>query len=153
MSGPPVVPSPASAAHTRPTADTLPPEAIALAGKLFDLARAGTTADLEVYVDAGVPANLTNQSGDTLLMLAAYHGHSGTVAMLLRKGADPDALNAKGQSPIAGAVFKLHNDVVTTLLEAGADVRAGQPNALDCAKMFKRDDLLKLFEAKEAEAK
>ncbi|WOO85266.1 Putative ankyrin repeat protein [Vanrija pseudolonga] len=151
MSGPPVAPAAATdaTAHTRPTVDTLPPEAIALAGKLFDLARAGTTADLEQYIDAGIPANLTNQSGDTLLMLAAYHGHADTVKMLLGKGADPDALNAKGQSPIAGAVFKLHNDVVHTLLDGGADIHAGQPNALDCAKMFKRDDLLKLFEAKD----
>lgn len=149
MSGPPVPGAPAEPTpHTRPTVDSLPPEAIALAGRLFDLARAGTTADLEQYVDAGIPANLTNGSGDTLLMLAAYHGHADTVKMLLGKGADPDALNAKGQSPIAGAVFKLHNDVVHTLLDGSADIHAGQPNALDCAKMFKRDDLLKLFEAK-----
>ncbi|TXT11258.1 hypothetical protein VHUM_02009 [Vanrija humicola] len=148
MSGPPVAPS--STAHSRPTVDSLPPEALALAGKLFDLARAGSTPDLETYVVAGIPANLTNGAGDTLLMLAAYHGHADTVGMLLRHGADADALNGKGQSPIAGAVFKLHNDVVKTLLDAGADLRAGQPNALDCAKMFKRDDLLKLFEEREA---
>src|SRR5699024_9900387 len=45
------------------------------------------------------PQNLTNDSGDTLLMLAAYHGHADTVRALLTRGADPNRLNDRGQSP------------------------------------------------------
>lgn len=126
---------------------TLPPAALDLASKLFDLARSGSP-DLLAYVDAGIPPNLTNASGDTLLMLAAYHGHEDTVRGLLARGADPDAVNGKGQAPIAGAVFKMHDGVVRALFEAGADTRAGQPNARDCAVMFKRQDLLQLFESR-----
>lgn len=128
-----------------PNASTLPPEALDLATKLFDLARAGSTAELDAYVGAGIPPNLTNSAGDTLLMLASYHGHVETVKALLARGADPDVVNGKGQAPIAGAVFKNHNDVVKTLFEAGADVTAGHPNAGDCAVMFKREDLQELF--------
>jgi len=142
--GGPTTPIPAG----RPTVDSLPPEAIELATKLFNYARSGSTPELEQYITAGIPVNLTNQTGDTLLMLAAYHGHDGTVKRLLELGADPDAVNVKGQAPIAGAVFKGHDEVVKVLFEAGADVTAGHPNARDCAVMFKRANLLELFESR-----
>lgn len=133
---------------TRPktvSVDSLPPEAIALASKLFDFARAGDTPSLSQYLSAGIPANLTNHKGDTLLMLAAYHGHAGTVKELLEKGADPDAINDRGQSPIAGAVFKGHDEVVRVLKDGGANLEAGQPNAKEAATMFKREECLRLF--------
>ena len=78
-------------------------------------------------------------------MLASYHGHAETARMLLEAGSDPNALNGRGQSIIAGAVFKGYEDVVKVLFEAGADVMNGQPNAVDCARMFKRESLLQLF--------
>lgn len=128
----------------------LPPAAIELATKLFDFARQGKTAELGQYVSAGIPANLTNQKGDTLLMLAAYHGHVDTVRMLLDKGADANSLNDRGQSPLAGAVFKGADEVVKVLFEEGkADVYAGQPNAVDSARMFKKEDYLALFGVQE----
>jgi ankyrin repeat protein len=49
-------------------------ELIAFATRMFGLARTGETDQLAAYLDAGVDANLANQKGDTLLMLAAYHG-------------------------------------------------------------------------------
>lgn len=137
-----------SAPSDRPSVDSLPPEALQLATKLFDLARAGSTAELIQYVSHGIPPNLTNQAGDTLLMLAAYHGHADTVRELIAAGADVDAVNNKGQAPIAGAVFKMHDEVVRALWDAGADPKAGHPNALDCAKMFKREDLATLFSSR-----
>lgn len=131
--------------QTPRSVEDLPPAALDLAAKLFDLAREGNTATLKQYIDAGVPKNLTNSSGDTLLMLTSYHGHAETAKMLLNAGSDPNSLNGRGQSIIAGAVFKGYEDVVKVLFEAGADVTNGQPNAVDCARMFKRDGLLRLF--------
>jgi len=132
-------------------ASTLPPEALALATKLFDFARQGQTPELQQYLSAGIPVNLTNHKGDTLIMLAAYHGHVETVRVLLDRGADVDVLNERGQSPIAGAVFKGYEDVVRALVEGGADLRAGQPSAVDCAVMFRREGLLELFSQVEEE--
>ncbi|MGW2254061.1 ankyrin repeat domain-containing protein [Kitasatospora sp. NPDC001660] len=123
-------------------------EVIALAGKLFDAARAGDTAALATAVDAGVSANLTNGSGDTLLMLAAYHAHAGTVAALIERGADPNRANDKGQTPLAGAVFKGAVDVVDALLAGGADPEAGFPSAVEAAAMFGKTDLLARFEGR-----
>lgn len=82
------------------------PEVVELATKVFDLARRGETETLAAYVDAGVPANLTNDRGDSLVMLAAYHGHAEAVTALVGRGADPDRANDRGQTPLAGAVFK-----------------------------------------------
>lgn len=121
------------------------PEIVALATKLFGFAREGRTDELAAYVDAGVDANLTNQSGDSLVMLAAYHGHAATVRALLDRGADPDRANDRGQTPLAGAVFKDEPDVITALLAAGADPDGGQPSPVATAEMFQRPDLLALL--------
>ncbi|MET7932996.1 ankyrin repeat domain-containing protein [Streptomyces sp. NPDC005322] len=127
------------------------PEVLQLAAKVFDLARHGDTDTLAAYVDAGVPANLTNDKGDSLLMLAAYHGHPAAVSALLERGADPNRVNERGQTPIAGAAFKGEEEVLRVLLAKGADPRAGSPSAVETARMFGRQDLLALFGTPEAE--
>ncbi|MET8473708.1 ankyrin repeat domain-containing protein [Streptomyces sp. NPDC006422] len=121
------------------------PEVVELATKIFDLARRGETEALVGYVDAGVPADLTNDRGDTLVMLAAYHGHAAAVRALLERGADANRANDKGQTPLAGAVFKGADDVIRALLDGGADPAAGTPSAVDTARMFGRADLVELF--------
>ncbi|MFE0724880.1 ankyrin repeat domain-containing protein [Streptomyces rochei] len=123
------------------------PEVVELATKIFDLARQGRTEELASYVDAGVPANLTNDRGDSLVMLAAYHGHADAVRALLARGAEPDRVNDRGQTPLAGAAFKGETEVTKALLEAGADPSAGTPSAVDTARMFARTELLELFDA------
>ncbi|MEV7195779.1 ankyrin repeat domain-containing protein [Streptomyces sp. NPDC093510] len=123
------------------------PEVVDLATKIFDLARQGDAAALAAYVDAGVPANLTNDSGDTLVMLAAYHGHAEAVRALVERGADTNRVNDRGQTPLAGAVFKGEDAVVRALLDGGADPAAGTPSAVDTARMFGKAELLQLFGA------
>jgi len=126
-------------------AGTDDPELLDFATKVFNLARVGDARALAAYVDAGVPANLTNGTGDSLLMLAAYHGHAGTVRALLERGADPGRPNDRGQTPLAGAVFQREPDVVQALLDAGADPAAGTPSAADTARMFGNEDFLAWF--------
>ncbi|MFD9906026.1 ankyrin repeat domain-containing protein [Streptomyces sp. NPDC059063] len=123
------------------------PEVVELAGKIFDLARGGDADALAAYVDAGVPVDLTNGSGDSLVMLAAYHGHAAAVRALVERGADTNRANDKGQTPLAGAVFKGADDVVRALLDGGADPAAGTPSAIDTARMFDKAELLTLFGA------
>jgi ankyrin repeat protein len=123
------------------------PDVVEFATKLFGLARSGETETLSAYVDAGTPVDLANQAGDTLLMLAAYHGHAATVRALIARGADPERRNDRGQTPLAGAVFKKETEVVRALLDAGADPREGTPSAVDTARMFGHEDFLTWFGA------
>ena len=127
--------------------EELDPEVVELAAKIFELARQGDAEALAAYVDAGVPANLTNDRGDSLVMLAAYHGHAEAVAALLARGAEADRANDRGQTPLAGAVFKGEDAVIKALLAGGADPSAGAPSAVDTARMFGKTDLLALFGA------
>ncbi|WP_432063109.1 ankyrin repeat domain-containing protein [Streptomyces sp. S1] len=125
--------------------ETPDPEVIELASKVFGLARTGDAEALAAYVDAGVPANLTNDRGDSLVMLAAYHGHAAAVSALLERGADADRANDRGQTPLAGAVFKGQEDVIRALLAGGANPESGTPSAVDTARMFGKAELLELF--------
>jgi hypothetical protein len=128
------------------TDDATDDAVIELAGRVFTMAREGDLAPLVAYLDAGVPVNLANDKGDTLLMLAAYHGHPDLVAALVERAADVDRLNDRGQSPLAGAVFKGEDEVVRILAAAGADPLAGHPTAVDTARMFGREDLLEVLD-------
>ncbi|CAM5353110.1 ankyrin repeat domain-containing protein [Streptomyces hirsutus] len=108
----------------------------------MDLAREGGTEQVVEFVEHGLPVDVTDAAGNTLLMLAAYHGHAGTVRALIRLGADPDLRNARDQAPIAGALFKGADEVVEVLREAGADLDSGTPTARVAAAMFGRAHLL-----------
>ncbi|GKT66161.1 ankyrin-like protein [Colletotrichum tofieldiae] len=87
-------------------------EAIKLAASMYNAAREGNKRVLEEAILDGLPPNLTNEKGDTLLMLAAYYGHADLVKLLIQHGADPNRLNDKRQSPLAGAVFKGLDSVI-----------------------------------------
>lgn len=106
--------------------------------QIFDLARQGADVLLDL-VDANLPVDLADESDNTLLMLAAYHGHAELVAGLAERGADVNRLNSKNQAPLAGAVFKDETDVIRVLIEHGADVDAGTPSARATAQMFGRE--------------
>ena len=117
----------------------------ALAHWLFDRARTGDSERLGAYVDAGTPVDLTDAAGNTLIMLAAYHGHPATVQALVDRGADVDAINDRGQTALAGAVFKGYTDVVRVLVAGGADPDLGSPTARAAAEFFERPDLAALL--------
>lgn len=123
------------------------PELLELASAVFDMARQGQAARLAAYVDAGVPVNLTNDAGDSLVMLATYYGNGDAVAELIARDADVNALNDRGQSPLAGAVFKSESAIVRQLLDAGADPNAGTPSAVKTAQLFAQQQYLDWFAA------
>jgi ankyrin repeat protein len=129
--------------------EPIEPGVIELAGRVFDLARGGHTEELAAYIDAGVPVNLTNDKGDTLLILAAYHGHAGTIGALLERGADHARANDRGQTALASAVFRQSSETVRQLLDAGADPDAGGPSARATAVFFELPAMTALLEGHE----
>ncbi len=125
--------------------DELDAGTLDFAHRMFELAREGETEHLSAYVDNGLPVNLTNDKGDTLLILAAYHDHPETVAALLQRGADAGRLNDRGQSALAAAVFRSSERGVLALLAAGADPTAGQPSAREMARFFELPEMEELL--------
>jgi ankyrin repeat protein len=113
--------------------------------RVFDLARDGATAELAAHLDAGIPVNLTNSDGDTLLILAAYREHIDTVRLLLDRGADTARVNGRGQTALAAAVFRNAGAIVTALLEAGADPDLGARTALQIAEHFELAEMTSLI--------
>ena len=119
----------------------IPDDVRELASRLFDMARTGDET-LVQYIDHGISPDLSNEDGNSLLMLAAYRGNLATVEALIDRGADVDLRNSRDQSPIAGALFKGEERIVVALRDAGADLDAGTPNARATAEMFGRSHLL-----------
>jgi ankyrin repeat protein len=125
--------------------EALTEEELTFLRSMFDLARAGDTARLADTVDMGVPVNLTNESGDSLLMLAAYHDHPDTVRALLDRGADTARVNDRGQTALGAAVFRRSERSVTHLLAAGPDPALGPRSALDIARFFDLTEMMTLL--------
>jgi ankyrin repeat protein len=131
-------------------AETPDAETLAFAHMLFDLARDGEADRLADYLGGGLSPNLTNDKGDTLLILAAYRGHAQTVQVLVEHGADVSRVNDRGQSALAAAVFKQSAPSVQILLAAGADPSDGSPSALATAQFFELPAMVALLEEQSA---
>jgi ankyrin repeat protein len=115
---------------------------------LAQLARAGRTPEL-LQALGDESADKVDGKGDSLLMLAAYHGHADTVRALLAAGADPGRRNARGLSPLDGAAFKGDLAVMQLLLQAGADPSSEGPDGktpLVWARAFGRLEAVRVLE-------
>lgn len=128
------------------TAPQLSEDELALLNQMFDLAREGGTAQLQQALEAGVPVNLTNGKGDTLLNLAAYHQHEDTVAMLLEAGADTERVSDMGFTALICAVFRGDEAITRRLLEAGAGQGTGFQPARAVAEEFGRTNVIPLLD-------
>jgi ankyrin repeat protein len=133
------------ASYDRAVAEALTEAELEFLRSMFDLARNGDTEQLTAAIDAGVPVNLTNGVGDSLLMLAAYHDHPATVRALLDRGADTARVDDRGQTALAAATFRQSAESVNLLLAAGADPSLGPRSALDVAQVFDLPDMLALL--------
>jgi hypothetical protein len=90
----------------------------------LEYARNGETEPLLPMIEAGLPVNLADENGQTLLMLACYHGHEETARELLARGAEADRRNDHGQTPLGGVAFKGFLPIARLLVEHGADPKA-----------------------------
>jgi len=133
---------------------TLDDATLAFAGRVFQYARMGHAAELAELFGQGLPANLRNDKGDSLLMLAAYNGQPETVRVILEAGGDPELANDRGQTPLAGAAFKGEIEIARMLLDHGAQVDGtgeGSRTALMTAAMFDRTEIIELLLARGAD--
>ncbi|MEW1982132.1 ankyrin repeat domain-containing protein [Citricoccus sp. NPDC079358] len=139
----------ASQSDDQPTANGAPEltdEELEFLHSLFDLARAGDEDHLLPILDQGVPVDLSNPKGDTLLILATYNNHPALVTALIERGADVHRLNGRGQSALSCAVFVQNEESVRALLAAGADPDEGPVSARAAVDMFGLDSMRALLD-------
>lgn len=74
LTGAMVSPPPVSAGPAV-SVDQLPPEALALASRLFEAARTGQMDILEQALRGGLKPNMTNGKGDSLVSLYVFFSH------------------------------------------------------------------------------
>ena len=123
-------------------------EVLALLQDAFQNARTGDASGLGRLLDRGVPPNVRNEKGDSLLMIASYNGHAESTRLLLERGADPEIRNDRGQSPLAGAAFRGDLVVAALLLSQGARIDGCGPDGktpLMFAAMFDRVEMIDLL--------
>ncbi len=116
----------------------------------LDAARAGDVELLKPMLDAGLPVDLADSKGNTLLMLAAYYGEAAMVRFLLDHGAKPDQRNDRGQTPLSGVAFKGKLEVVKLLIERGADPAidlGGGRRAVHFAAYFGHTEIVRYLES------
>lgn len=92
---------------------------------VYEAAALGNLSRLRTLLDQDKAlANSFSTDGFTALALAAYLGQKETTLLLLKKGADPNALarNQTGFTPLTGAVSQNHNEVARLLVNHGANV-------------------------------
>ncbi|TDW28441.1 ankyrin repeat domain-containing protein [Cryobacterium psychrophilum] len=130
---------------TKEQLPALPDDVLAFAETVFDLAREGNAGQLVALISQGVPVDLTNARGDSLLILAAYHQHIEAVNALVRLGADTARVNDNGQTALVAAVFRNNTTITLALLAAGADPELGAHPALAVACQFGLADMEQLL--------
>lgn len=113
---------------------------------LFDAARLGREDVIPALLQAGADIGATNAKGHTALILAAYHDHGRTVALLLDHGALIDQGDTeRGNTALMGVAFKGYAGLARQLLAAGADPhatnKAGQ-SALMMAALFGHGEIV-----------
>ena len=115
-----------------------------------DLARNGDAAGLGALLKGGLAVDARDAKGNTLLMLASYHGRAEVVKLLLKSGATVDLRNDKGQTPLGGVAFKGYVEIATLLLDAGADPLADQGGSTpaDFATLAGKSEILALLQAR-----
>jgi len=132
---------------TTPSAQSAATTPASVVEGVFDLAREGRTGPLGEMLDAGVPLDLVNARGDSLLIVAVYAQNRDTVQELLRRGADTATVNGMGQTALACAVFRGNEPILLDLLAAGADPDLGSHTGIQIADQFGLPRMRALIEA------
>jgi ankyrin repeat protein len=139
-----------------PSAETTPAEEARYAELqllALDAARTGNGGQLLPMLDAGLPICLADERGNSLLMLASYHGYHDLARELLERGADPEQRNDRNQTTLAGVAFKGDLGIAKLLVKYGADPDADQGGGrypIHFAAMFGNSDIVEFFQSLKA---
>ena len=73
-------------------------------GNVFEAARCGDTDTVKAYLDSGIPVDLTDEDGRTILHCAAGEGQIKVVELLIERGCRIDLVDNNGWTPSICAI-------------------------------------------------
>ena len=97
---------------------SIPPETAKLA---FKKVRNNKVDEVGALMDDGVPPDIRDESGNTLLAVACQNGHKRLTRAMLKRGADINAQNRRGQTPLHYCFAFGHLELGDYLISKGAD--------------------------------
>ncbi|CAN0077649.1 unnamed protein product, partial [Sphacelaria rigidula] len=89
---------------------------------IFSYARHNRVQDVERMLDQGVPADVRDAHGNTILIVACQNGHKRVLKAALRRGANANATNARGNTALHFCfAFGYGQSLGRYLMDKGAD--------------------------------
>ncbi|OQR91929.1 hypothetical protein ACHHYP_04205 [Achlya hypogyna] len=99
----------------------------------FSLARHNRYEQLEVMLAKGLPVNLPDAHGNSLLTIACQNGLKRLAKMLLRHGANINLKNRRGNTPLHYCFAYGYGETLGAyLISKGADVTLRNEDGLEC---------------------
>ena len=100
---------------------------------IFSFGRHERCADIERLLDRGIPINVRDEHGNTLLTIACQNGSKRVAKIVLRRGADINARNFKGNTPLHYCYHYGYGDTLGQyLLSKGADASIRNNSGRPC---------------------
>jgi hypothetical protein len=112
---------------------------------IFQAVERGDREAVTTYLISGGEFDVRNERGWTLLMCAARNSWPRFVEMLLKVGADPNAVDPEGCTPMAHAVLGQSLDSIKLLLEFEARADYRDPRGRNLAQIAKDEHYHRIY--------
>ncbi|KAF0700613.1 Aste57867_8880 [Aphanomyces stellatus] len=100
---------------------------------VFSLARHNRVDDVRDMLDSGLPVNIQDAYGNSLLLIACQNGLKRLAKELLRRGANINAQNTRGNTPLHFCYAYGYGETLGAyLISKGADVTIRNGQDLEC---------------------
>jgi ankyrin repeat protein len=100
---------------------------------IFSYARHERCGDIERLLDRGIPINVRDEYGNTLLTIACQNGSKRVAKIVLRRGADINARNYRGNTPLHYCYHYGYGDSLGQyLMSKGADASIRNNSGRSC---------------------
>lgn len=92
---------------------------------IFSFARHGRCEEIEKLLNKGIPVDLRDEWGNTLLIIACQNGNKRVAKNVLRRGANINSRNLKGNTPLHYCFHYGYGDTLGQyIIQKGAETNA-----------------------------
>lgn len=113
----------------------------------FEWARQGRISAIAMFLDTGGDIDVKDVEGNSMLSLAACHGHFNLCYWLISKGAEVDSINIHGNTPLMIAACKRDVRTVELLIGTGADPLMQNAEGMTAFDFAKKNQDMRVLKA------